>query len=74
MTKEMMKAVDRRTDLVVLYLKLQKQLASVRAKLKALPLVGHYPPNARLYLCGGCDEGPFNAHEIRLHRPVCKGK
>jgi hypothetical protein len=63
-----------RSKLVQRYEALKGEMDSVRAALRNLPLIGHYVPNAVLYLCDRCDEGPFNAHEIRLHKPKCKGK
>lgn len=61
------------TRLQAEYMSLKKAMTAIRERMQQLPLVGHYPPNAVLYLCERCSNGPFNAHEIRIHRPKCEG-
>jgi hypothetical protein len=68
------KVMLQRRDLLSRYAALRAQLAEVVGRLDALPLVGKYPPNAFVGVCGKCGEGPFNAREIRQHRARCKGK
>lgn len=72
--QEIAKLVDRFNSLRKQLWQKRREEDAILKEMAGLPVVGRYRPNAVLRVCRHCGGGPFDAHEIRMHKPRCEGR